>query len=165
MITEKIVNGIKCHFNHDVYMAIRNKRHALHNQLIFKIGERFFHKYHEGNKIIEHELSYKVIRDKSTGELFIVTRVMRQFYAGWHISIQYDTITNSSGIAFLSSGTSIAMDEPSFFDRFEVTDITPEEFFGDAVNTFAGESEPAIDWFNKAKEHNAKVLEHFAKCK
>src|SRR5574343_132909 len=80
MISEKIVNGVKVHFNHDHYMDVR-KVHELKNKIV--INAEWNHYYHEGNKIIEHPLLYKIIRDKETKTLYIVTKVLRQFFEGF----------------------------------------------------------------------------------
>ena len=165
MVVEKIVNGVKVHFNHDHYTTFRRVREAkgipLLNQIT--INAEWKHYYHEGNKIIEHPLLYKVIRDKETKTLYIVTKVLHQFFAGFHIVLQYDNKNGSSGIVHLDNGTSIAMSkEPDFNNRFEVTDITLDQFFEgceEAVNAFG---EKANDWFYHHKANNDKVLKHFA---
>ena len=162
MISEKIVNGVKVHFNHDHYMDV-HKVHELKNKIV--INAEWNHYYHEGNKIIEHPLLYKIIRDKETKTLYIVTKVLRQFFAGFHTVIQYDNINGSSGIAHLDNGTSIALPcHTDFNARFELTDITLDQFFEgceEAVNAFG---EKANDWFYHHKATNDKVLKHFAEC-
>jgi len=159
MISEKIINGVKVHFNHDLYLELR-KVHPLKN--VIMIDKKWNHFYHEGNKIMVHPLMYKVLRKRDDGTLVIMTRVMRQFFAGWHTVGVYDTVSNSSGIVYIDNGSSIALpSETDFEARFEVTDITPQEFFGDTVNSFAGESEPAIEWFNRAKKLNYTLMSWF----
>ena len=162
MIAEKIVNGVKVHFNHDHYQKVR-KVHELKNKIV--INAEWNHYYHEGNKIIEHPLLYKIIRNKETKTLYIVTKVLRQFFAGFHTVIQYDNINGSSGIVHLDNGTSIAMPSHTDFNaRFELTDITPSQFFEGcegAVNAFG---ERANEWFYYHVETNEKVLKHFKEC-
>ena len=162
MISEKIVNGVKVHFNHDHYMDVR-KFHEMKNKIV--INAEWNHYYHEGNKIIEHPLLYKIIRDKETKTLYIVTKVLRQFFAGFHTVIQYDNINGSSGIVHLDNGNSIALTgEADFSNRFEVTDITPSQFFEgceEAVNAFG---ERPNEWFYYHVENNKKVLNHFKEC-
>ena len=162
MISEKIVNGVKVHFNHDHYMDV-HKVHELKNKIV--INAEWNHYYHEGNKIIEHPLLYKIIRDKETKTLYIVTKVLRQFFAGFHTVIQYDNINGSSGIVHLDNGNSIALTgEADFSNRFEVTDITPSQFFEgceEAVNAFG---ERPNEWFYYHVENNKKVLNHFKEC-
>ena len=162
MISEKIVNGVKVHFNHDHYMDVR-KFHEMKNKIV--INAEWNHYYHEGNKIIEHPLLYKIIRDKETKTLYIVTKVLRQFFAGFHTVIQYDNKNGSSGIVHLDNGNSIALTgEADFSNRFEVTDITPSQFFEgceEAVNAFG---ERPNEWFYYHVENNKKVLNHFKEC-
>lgn len=165
MVTEKIVNGIKCHFNHDHYCTLRRVREAKGIPLLNQItlNKEWKHYYHEGNKIIEHPLLYKVIRDKETKTLYIVTKVLRQFFAGWHTVLQYDNKNGSSGIVHLDNGTSIAMPSETDFDkRFEVTDITIEQFFEGVTDSLNAFGEKANEWFYHHKATNDKVLKHFA---
>lgn len=160
MISEKTINGIKVKFNHDHYMDVR-KVHELKNKIV--INTEWKHYYHEGNKIIAHPLLYKVIRDKETQILYIVTKVLRQFYAGFHTVLQYDSITGSSGIVHLDNGTSIALTrEPDFNQRFDLTDITITQFFEHSEEAVNAYGERVDQWFFYHMETNAKVLQHFA---
>ena len=162
MISEKNINKGTLRFNHDHYMKVR-KVHKPKNRIY--ISADWDHYYDECNKIINHPLLYKVIRDMETKTLYIVTKVLRRFYAGYHIVLQYDNKNGSSGICYLDNGTSIALtDKANFNTLFEVTDLTPNQFFEScegAVNAFG---EKAKDWFYWHKENNDKVLKHFAEC-
>ena len=160
MITAKNINGIKCSFNHDHYLKVR-KVHELKNKIV--LNKEWNHYYHAGNQLINHELLYKVIRDKETKELYIITKVLRQFYAGFHIVIQYDTIGNSSGIVHLDNGTSIALpNEADFYNRFEVTDLSPTQFFETATMSKNAFGQSPLDWFNDYVEMNNRCFIHFA---
>ena len=74
-------------------------------------------------------------------------------------------LNGSSGIVHLDNGTSIAMPSHTDFNaRFELTDITPSQFFEGcegAVNAFG---ERANEWFYYHVENNEKVLKHFKEC-
>ena len=160
MLTEKMVNGIKCRFNHDHYFNVR-RVHTLKNKIV--INAEWNHYYHEGNKLIYHELLYKVIRDKETKKLYIVTKIVRQFYAGYRTVIQYDDIGNSSGIVYLDNGTSIILpNEGNFYSRFEVTDLTPDQFFETSINNKNASGESPQEWFNHYVELNNRCFIHFA---
>jgi hypothetical protein len=162
MISEKNINGVKLWFDHEQYTKVR-QFHELKNKIV--INAEWNHYYHEGNQIIEHPLLYKVIRDKKTKKLYIVTKVLRQFFAGFHIVLQYDDKNGSSGIAHLDYGKSIALTtKPDFNTRFELTTLTLEQFFedcGDAVNAYG---EKSREWFYYHTELNKKVLNHFSEC-
>lgn len=154
MISEKNINNGILHFNHEHYMKVR-KVHKLKNE--FVVNAEWNHIYHEGNKVIDHPLLYKVIRDKETKTLHIVTKVFVQFYAGFQLVIQYDTTSGSSGIVNLDNGSSIALlHEPEFYKRFEVTDITINHFFEGIIDR---------KWFDYVVSLNEKVFKHFANCK
>lgn len=158
MIYSGTVNGINCRFDYEHYSNVRSVRELkeipLLNQIV--INKEWHHYYHEGNKLIEHPLLYKVIQDKKTKTLYIITKVVRQFLAGFYTVIQYDDVNGSSGIIVLSNETSIAIPTMThFYSRFEVTDITKEHFFKNCNN---------CEWFYKHVNTNDKVFKHFTEC-
>ena len=162
IIFSKTKNNIELKFNSSHYIEVR-KKHPRKD--LFLMGGIFNSSYHAGHQIIEHPLLYKVVKCNETGTLYIVSKVLKTFYAGWYYTAQLDTIRNSSNIVHLTNINSIAGVEFSFDKDYTITDITIEEFFNNKINTFGNHSEPAINWFNRAKEFNNIVINHFSNLK
>lgn len=162
IIFSKTENNIELKFNSSHYMEVRKK----HSRKDFiSMDDIFNSSYHTGHQIIDHPLLYKVVQCNETGTFYIVSKVLKTFYAGWYYTVQLDTVNNSSNIVHFFNINSIAGLSFDFYDTYTVTDITIDKFFEDKINTFGNYSEPAINWFHRAKEFNNIVINHFSNLK
>lgn len=158
IIFSKTENNIELKFNSSHYMEVRKK----HSRKDFiSMDDIFNSSYHAGHQIIDHPLLYKVVQCNETGTFYIVSKVLKTFYAGWYYTVQLDTVNNSSGIVHLLNINSIAGVKFSFDKDYTVTDITIDQFFDGKINTFGNHSEPAIDWFHQAQKFNKTVIDWF----
>jgi len=158
IVFEKTLNRGILKFDSSHYMEVRKK----HSKKDFiSMDDLFNSSYHAGHQIIEHPLLYKVVRCNDTGTLYIVSKVLKTFYAGWYYTAQLDEFDNDSGIVHLSNINSIAGVKFSFDKDYTVTDITIDQFFDGKINTFGNHSEPAIDWFHQAQKFNNVVIDWF----
>ena len=90
---------------------------------------------------IDHPLIDKVIRRKSSGELFVISRMYLMYDEGYYMVALYEQVTGSSGqvnIVNLSCPNSYA---ESQIDQFDITDISLDDFFGDQTR----------EWYNRRK--------------
>lgn len=90
---------------------------------------------------IDHPLIDKVIRRKSSGELFVISRMYLMYDEGYYMVALYEHVTGSSGqvnIVNLSCPNSYA---ESQIDQFDITYISLDDFFGDQTR----------EWYNRRK--------------
>lgn len=79
IIFSKTENNIELKFNSSHYMEVR-KKHPRKD--FISMDDIFNSSYHAGHQIIEHPLLYKVVKCNETGTLYIVSKVLKTFYAG-----------------------------------------------------------------------------------
>lgn len=158
IIFSKIENNIELKFNSSHYMEVRKK----HSKKDFiSMDDIFNSSYHAGNQIIDHPLLYKVVQHNVSGKFYIISKVLKTFYAGWYYTLQLDTVSNSSNIVHFLNINSIAGLSFDFYDTYSITDITIDQFFDGKINTFGNHSEPAINWFHQAQKFNKTVIDWF----
>ena len=90
---------------------------------------------------IDHPLIDTIIRQKSDNSLYVISRVYMMYDDGYYIVALYEQVTGSIGqvnITNLSCPHAYANQQ---LDRYEITDMSLDEFFGDE----------ARDWYDRRK--------------
>lgn len=93
---------------------------------------------------IDHPLIDKIIRHKSDGDLYVISRVYMMYDDGYYLVGLYEQVTGSSGqfnIANLSCPHAYANQQ---IDQYEITGISLDGFFGNETRDLYDQRKLAV---------------------